>query len=117
MTNSTGTRMAADPNPNAVVVSITPGNPDRGEGPKVDKETVRLSLMDDQEVVWTCTEPSQMFKIIFKGESPFQERVFHSNGKNRSGRPRAEIRPDDTRSYTYSVICCGITDPDVIVEK
>jgi hypothetical protein len=110
-------RTAVNPNPTPVTVTITPGDPKTNTKPAVDTGRARVSLNQDQEVRWQCTDPTQPFKIIFKGNSPFHDRVFHSNGKNHSGRPRPDVAPNSELPYLYTVICNGELDPDVIVEN
>ncbi len=105
---------ATNPNPTPVTVRITAGNP-----PSVDREPARISIRQDEEVVWECVDASGQpadFKVIFKGQSPFHERVFH-RGRPNSGRPRCDVAPDPARAYSYLVIAGGTLDPNVIVEQ
>lgn len=108
------TARTADPNPTPVRVQIIAGTP-----PTVEPNTARVGITRDEEIAWECVDANGAphdFKVIFKGESPFDDRVFH-RGKPNSGRPRADVTPDPTRAYSYLVIAGGTLDPDVIVER
>lgn len=107
-------RNPTDPAPAQVTVEITAGTT-----PKVSPDLARISIRRDEEVVWACKDAQGQphdFKVIFKGESPFHERVYH-NGNPHSNRPRPDVTPDPTRSYEYLVIAGGTLDPSVIVEQ
>ena len=101
---------ATSPTPReAVKVTIKhePGFP-----PVVYPESAYVSLSRDQEIVWEC---SKECRVVFKGASPFEERVF-GGGSIHSGRPRPEVHPDYSITYRYSVTVDGDTiDPEVIV--
>jgi hypothetical protein len=102
-----------DPNPNPVTITITPGYP-----PKVHPESHTLHLARDEEVVWECRDAAgrnKEFKVVFKGESPFDERTFHP-GRPHSGRPRPDVAPDRNKRYPYAVVADGTLDPDLIVD-
>ncbi len=113
MAQDTATRRATDPKPNPVPVTIT-----LGSAPAVNPDPQFVHLSKDEEVMWTCRDnmgQNKPFKVIFKGESPFKERIFHE-GNPHSGRVRPEVRPDPNIRYLYSVIAGGGTlDPGVIV--
>ncbi len=114
MSSRPATATATNPNPTPVTVQITAGNP-----PRVNPSPARISICRDEEVVWTCVDANGQptdFKVIFKGESPFHERVYHPTNP-RSNRPRADVTPDPTRAYSYLIIAGGTLDPDVIVEQ
>ena len=113
----TGTRRATDPKPNPVPIMITI-NPGIGLSASPNPATLRLG--NDEEALWDCTnaatQQKENFKVIFKAESPFFQRVFHQ-GDSHSGRPRPEIAPPPAgTTYSYAVEAGGLRlDPDVIV--
>ncbi len=112
MSSNQATARATDPK--SVMVRITAGNP-----PTVEPKTAKIHICKDEEILWECVDASGQptdFKVIFKGESPFHERVF-DRGRSNSGGPRADVTPDPTRSYPYLIIAGGTLDPDVIVEQ
>lgn len=108
MRHDVATRRVLDPNPSPRKVAIKPGYP-----PTVEPDSLTIHLGRDEEVLWECKEAE--FKVIFKGESPFDDRVF-SSAKPRSGRVRPDVEPDTNKRYRYTVTAEGTLDPDVIVD-
>jgi len=104
---------ATSPKPReAVKVTITPKP---GFPPVVYPESAYVSLSRDQEINWECSGEVKECRVVFKGASPFEERVFGGRSIH-SGRPRPEVHPDYSIRYRYSVTVDGDTiDPEVIV--
>ncbi len=90
-----------------VRIDHQPGSP-----PRVYPESAYVSLGADQEIVWECSKDC---KVVFKGASPFDQRVFAGSSIH-SGRPRPDVQPDYSISYRYSVtVDTDTIDPEVIV--
>ncbi len=108
------TTRVTDPNPSPVTITIT-----LGKQLSVHPDPLILHLGDDQEVLWVYKDArgqQRPFKIIFKGQSPFDRRVF-TEANPHSGRPRPDVGPNKRKKYGYTVKTVeGTVDPELIVD-
>lgn len=87
----------------------------------VDQEEVRISLGNNEEVIWTA-DNHRSATITFKAESPFQDTVFHvpAGGSVTTGPARNGALPKTVseKRYKYTVAGpSGSNDPIVIIQR
>jgi hypothetical protein len=88
---------------------------DNNQQPQVDEEneTIVLSRLKNQEVLWISTEP---FRIDFNADSPFYEDQFDSTNAY-SGLVRRSVLSSKDKRYKYTIDINGQTlDPQIIID-
>lgn len=91
-----------------ITIQHKPGNP-----PTVDKNKVRLSSSDKDQVEWKPDPKDLNFVVCFEKETPFSKGHFHRDDPL-SGSPKVGARGEP---YKYTVEVDGdLADPEIKID-